>query len=530
MSTPIDTTHKKAWLAGGGIASLAAAVFLIRDGRMPGDNITIFEQSDIAGGSLDGGGEAEKGYVIRGGRMLNFTYYCTYQLLSSIPSLTSPGLSVHEEIVAFNQRVKTHANARLVDKYGKIIDVSKLGFDEQDRIDLVCLLAKPEQDLGGKRINEWFRPHFFTTNFWYMWCSMFAFEPWHSAMEFKRYVFRFIHELPRIQTLAGVDRTSYNQFDSIVRPLLSWLKDQGVHVVTGAQVTDLDFASANEGHTVQKISLSHQGQAKEIAVSPDDLVFVTNGSMTASSSLGSMYAAAVLDTSRRDGAWSLWEKIAVKSPDFGHPQIFNGRIGESKWISFTVTCKNSLFFTLMEAFSGNEAGTGALVTLKDSNWLLSIVLAYQPHFIGQPHGVTVFWGYGLFPDKTGDYVHKKMSECSGTEILIELLSHLHFRDYLPAMLANSICIPCIMPYITSEFLTRTQGDRPAVVPPGSVNFAFLGQFTEIPEDVVFTVEYSVRSAQIAVYTLLGIDKKIPPLYKGQHDIQVVYQAVKAMHH
>lgn len=396
MSIPIDTTHKKAWLAGGGIASLAAAVFLIRDGQMPGDNITIFEQSDIAGGSLDGGGESEQGYVIRGGRMLNFTYHCTYELLSSIPSLTSPGLSVHEEIVAFNTRVKTHANARLVDKYGKITDVSKLGFDEQDRIDLVCLLAKPEQELGGKRINEWFRPHFFTTNFWYMWCSMFAFEPWHSATEFKRYVFRFIHEFPRIQTLAGVDRTPYNQFDSIVRPLLSWLKDRGVHVVTEAQVTDLDFVSATRGHAVQKICYRRQGQPKEIAVGPDDLVFVTNGSMTASSSLGSMDAAPVLNTSRTDGAWSLWEKIAVKSPDFGHPQVFNRRIGESKWISFTVTCKSSLFFTLMEAFSGNEAGTGALVTLKDSNWLLSIVLAHQPHFIGQPHGVTAYWGYALF--------------------------------------------------------------------------------------------------------------------------------------
>ena len=48
----------------------------------------------------------------------------------------------------------------------------------------------------------------------------------------------------------------------------------------------------------------------------------------------------------------------------------------------------------MQRFSGNEAGTGGLVSFKDSNWLMSIVLAHQPHFANQPADVQVFRGYG----------------------------------------------------------------------------------------------------------------------------------------
>jgi oleate hydratase len=169
-----------------------------------------------------------------------------------------------------------------------------------------------------------------------------------------------------------------------------------------------------------------------------------------------------------------------------------------------------------------------LVTFKDSNWLMSIVVPYQPHFINQPPDVGVFCGYGLFPHKLGNFVQKKMSDCSGEEFLIELCSHLGFGAQLPRILASAICIPCMMPYITSQFLVRQAGDRPRVVPEGSINLAFIGQFCEIEEDVVFTVEYSVRSAQTAVYKLLKIDKEPPALYQGQRDLLVFIDAIETM--
>jgi oleate hydratase len=176
----------------------------------------------------------------------------------------------------------------------------------------------------------------------------------------------------------------------------------------------------------------------------------------------------------------------------------------------------------MEALSGNKAGTGGLVTFKDSNWLMSVVLYHQPHFVDQPAGVQVFWGYALHPDRIGNFVAKPMSDCSGAEILQELCGHLNFDR---TAVAAATCIPCRLPYITSMFMPRAPGDRPAPVPKSSKNLAFVSQFVEIPEDVVFTVEYSVRVAQMAVYQLLAIDREIPPILHHDRSIRVNYDAV-----
>jgi oleate hydratase len=519
--------HRKVYLIGGGIASLASAAYFIRDGHINPANITIFEELPIAGGSLDGSGSPEKGYVIRGGRMLNFSYLCTYDLFSFVPSLTDPAITVLDEIKAFNEKIKTHSNARVI-AGGQIMDVSSMGFSNQDRLDLMEMMAVSESHLGTKRINEWFEPDFFKTNFWFMWDTMFAFQPWHSAVEFKRYLHRFIHEFKRINTLAGVDRTPYNQFDSLAKPLIAWLTKQGVHFEMGVRVTALDFSQTGEKKTVEHIRLTRDRQEQSVVVRVNDMVLVTIGSMTADSSLGSMYTAPRLITDKRDGSWKLWESIAKESAEFGRPSVFANRVEESKWESFTVTCQGSEFFDLMEQFSGNTAGTGGLVTFKDSNWLMSIVLAFQPHFIGQPENVTVFWGYGLFPDQEGNFVKKKMADCSGAEIMKELLSHLKFDAVMDQLLKTSNCIPCMLPYITSQFLTRAPDDRPQVVPEIAENLAFIGQFAEVPDDVVFTVEYSVRTAQTAVYSLLALDKQPVPMYKGDHHIEVLFDAMKTM--
>lgn len=518
---------RKIYLVGGGIAALASAAYFIKDGHIPADHIHILEESVIAGGSMDSAGTPENGYVMRGGRMLNFSYLCTYDLLSFIPSLDNPDLTVYEEIKAFNEKIKTNAQARVVDG-GKITDVSSMGFSNTDRLNLIEIMAVSEDHLGTKRVDEWFEPGFFKTNFWYMWDTMFAFQPWHSAVEFKRYIHRFIHEFKRINTLAGVDRTPYNQFDAIIRPLLKWLKQQGVIFEMGIKVTELGFEQHDNKMAVKQISYTQHHKKNGITLTAGDLVLVTIGSMTADSSFGTMHSAPELITEKTDGAWTLWGNIATHSPEFGRPFVFDSRINESKWESFTVTCQGTAFFDLMEQFSGNKAGTGGLVTFKDSNWLMSIVLAHQPHFIGQPTDVTVFWGYGLFVDEVGNFVKKKMADCTGEEIMTELLSHLRFDADLKQLLKTANCIPCMLPYITSQFLTRAAGDRPLVVPEVSENLAFIGQFAEVPDDVVFTVEYSVRTAQMAVYELLKLENKPLPMYRGDHHIDVLLDALKAM--
>lgn len=518
----------KAYLAGSGIASLSAAAFLIREGGFSGGDIHIFEEQDKIGGSLDAAGTPEAGYTMRGGRMFETQFRCTYDLLSGIPSADNPQVSVTQDIFGAHEELGWDDVSRLVDEHGKIIDAHSMGFSERDRLELIKVLATPEALLDGKRITDCFSERFFTTSFWYMWCTTFAFEPWHSAIEFRRYLNRFVHLFPEFDTMSGIYRTRYNQYDSIVRPLLAWLREQGVTIHDGHQVTDLDFATG-AGFTVRGIRYIRDGREETIAVAPQDLVFVTNGSMTANSSLGSHTAAPVLDTSGSAGAWRLWQTLAAGRPEFGDPSVFAGHIADSAWESFTVTGKDPVFLDLMEEFSGRKTGRAGLMTFPQSNWLLTTVLLRQPVFRGQPEDVYVWWGYGLFPGKPGNHIGKTMYECTGREILAEVLAHLHIGEHRDRILDSSTVIPCVMPYITSQFLVRRKGDRPAVVPAGSTNLAFIGQYAEVPDDVVFTVEYSVRTAWTAVAELLHLGNKPPGVYKGQYDPRVLVRALETMH-
>jgi oleate hydratase len=513
----------KAWFIGGGVGSLAGAAFMIRDGGIPGKNITVLEELPVNGGSCDGGGDPDGGFVVRGGRMMNLpTYECTWALFKDIPSLTAPGMSVYEEILDFNERVKTRAKARLVNRQREKVDVETMGFSFRDRVELLRLTKASEEELGDTKITDWFSPDFFQTNFWYLWSTTFAFQPWHSALELKLYMDRFLHEFYRINTLEGVARTPLNQYESLVLPLQNWLEQRGVRFEYGCRVTDLDIAKEDGLNVVKGIVCERKsaGAAKRerITVGDGDLVFMQNGSMTECSSLGSMKRAPKMLGKDDGSCWGLWERIAEGRPEFGNPRNFDERISESVWESFTVTLKDNAFVDKMVEFSGNKPGTGALVTFKDSNWLMSVVLAYQPHFRKQPEGVKVFWGYGLFPDRVGNFVPKKMSDCTGEEILAEICGHLGFE---PTVFAEANCIPCMMPYITSMFLTRAKGDRPLPVPAGTKNLGFISQFVEVPKDVVFTVEFSVRAAQMAVYQILGIDKKIPEVSRYDRSLKIM---------
>jgi oleate hydratase len=166
-----------AYLVGGGIASLAAAAHLIHDANIPANQIHIIESGPLPGGSMDGAGNSERGYILRGGRMLNFSYLCTYDLLSKIPSLTHPSKTVKQEIDEFNAipANKTNAHARLVATGGngpEILDVSKMGLSVTERAELLKLASETEKQLGTKRIDECFDEGFFKTNFWFMWDTM----------------------------------------------------------------------------------------------------------------------------------------------------------------------------------------------------------------------------------------------------------------------------------------------------------------------------------------------------------------------
>ncbi|MFN9717670.1 MAG: oleate hydratase [Planctomycetota bacterium] len=518
---PDDNSHY--YLIGGGIASLAAAALLIRDGGIPGKNILIVEGANRPGGSLDGSGSAATGYVIRGGRMFEPHFGCTYDLFSSIPSLDNPAVSVTEEIHRFSRQVVTSSKCRLV-QHGRRIEAPLLQLSWRDQLDLMVLTLKTERSCGAARIEDYFSSHFFKTNFWIMWSTMFAFQEWHSLAEMRRYLRRFIHLLPGFNRLEGIMRTVFNQYDSLILPLTAWLREQGVELKINSTVTAVDFEHQPTVSLIRRIHFSNGEGRSTIDVSDSDRVFITLGSMTDQSLLGTREQPLASQTARVD-SWGLWKAIARESETFGRPERFCGQEHLTNWMSFTVTLRTPAFFDFMKKFTGNAHGTGGLVTFRDSSWRLSVVLAHQPHFRNQPKETFVFWGYGLYSDRPGDRIRKTMTECSASEILEELAFHLQLESKGADFFRDAICIPCYMPYITSEFMPRQQGDRPLVVPDRAGNFAFLGQYCELSEDTVFTVEYSVRTAQQAVYCLLKLNKKETPLYHGVRNPLVISRAL-----
>jgi len=511
-------------LVGGGIAALAAADYLVRDGHVAGSRVRILEEQAL-GGSLDAAGSAEQGFSMRGTRMYGAAYELMYELLSRIPSLDDPEKSVTHDTLEFWGQSPWHDKARIVER-GQIVDAARFGLGNQDRADLIGFMLRGEEALGARRIDECFDSHFFATRFWILWRSMFGFETWHSAVELRRYLLRFLRLFPDLPTLTMIQSTRYNGRDSIVRPVVRWLERQGVRFDVGVQVTDLDFEAVDgQRQAVRRIRAARDGAPADIEVGEGDLVIVTLGSMTADSTVGTMESPPP-PVRRRSGAWALWERLAARDPAFGRPAAFCGDVERTTWVTFTVTHSDDRFARRMERFSGSPAGQGGLVTLADSNWGITLHLFHPPAYAGQPPGTQVWWGYGLFADRPGDFVDKTMPECTGAEILTEVLSHLGWREELPALFEGARCIPCLLPHATSQFMPRAHGDRPPVVPPGTVNLAFVGQYVEIPDNVVFTVEYSIHSAALAVATLLGAPQRVPAAYRGLDHPNALIAAIR----
>lgn len=534
---PEGVDGKSAYLVGAGLASLAAACFLIRDGQMKGQRIHILEELNIAGGALDGSEEENKGFVIRGGREMEDHFECLWDLFHSIPSLEVEDASVLDEFYWLNKKDPNYSLMRATMNQGQDAHTDgKFGLSEKASMEIVKLFLTRDEDLYDLKITDVFTQEFFDSNFWLYWRTMFAFEDWHSALEMKLYIQRFIHHIGGLPDFSALKFTKYNQFESLVQPMLKYLEAHDVHFVYDTRVTNVVFEQRGDRKVAAKIECVRGGQPETIDLTEDDLVFVTNGSCTENATLGDHHHAAELNTQPGGGGcWELWRNIAAQDPSFGRPEKFCMNIDATKWESATITTLDDRIPPYIEKicqrdpFSGKVV-TGGIVSVKDSSWMLSWTLNRQPHFKNQPKDQLVVWFYALFTEVPGDYIKKPMQDCTGEEITAEWLYHMGVPvEDIPELAANSAnCIPCMMPYITAFFMPRTAGDRPKVVPEQCVNFAFIGQFADTVRDTVFTTEYSVRTAMEAVYTLLNVDRGVPEVFASEYDIRTLLDSTSKM--
>jgi oleate hydratase len=532
---PADADKKSAYLIGSGLASLAAACFLIRDGRVTGNRIHILEELNISGGACDGIQDHQKGFVIRGGREMENHFECLWDLFRSIPSLEIEDASVLDEYYWLNKKDPNYSLMRATVNRGEDAHTDgKFTLSDKASMEIVKLFMTLDADLYDKKISQVFTEEFFASNFWLYWRTMFAFEEWHSALEMKLYIQRFIHHIGGLPDFSALKFTKYNQYESLVLPMLKYLEKHGVEFRYNTRVTNVIFENSGGKKNAKKILCLHDGKEETVNLSGDDLVFITNGSCTENSSLGDNDHPPVLNNTI-GGCWELWRNIAKQDPAFGHPDKFCSDIKATNWESATITTLDNRIPPYIEKickrdpFSGKVV-TGGIITVKDSKWLMSYTLNRQPHFKEQPKDQLVVWVYGLFTDVPGDYIKKPMRECTGIEITEEWLYHMGVPEgEIHDMALNSASsIPCMMPYITAFFMPRTRGDRPKVVPEGALNFAFIGQFADTARDTVFTTEYSVRTAMEAVYTLLDIDRGVPEVFGSCYDIRVLLGSTSRM--
>ena len=534
----VGISKRHAYIIGSGIGGLSAAFFLIRDGHMPAANITILESQKIAGGALDGAGTAEKGYIVRGGREMEMTYQNFWDVFSEIPALELPApFTVLDEFRIVNDADKNWSKARLLEKQGQIKDFSTMGLSKLQQLELMRLFLARKEDLDDMTVEQWFSEGFLKTNFYMFWRTMFAFQNWHSVLEMKLYMHRFLHLMDGLNDMTALVFPKYNQYDSFIRPLTAWLKDQGVNIQYDAIVSNLDMDISGETRTTTAIQCHTNKGDKKIKILARDLVFVTIGSIVEDTAYGDGDTVPQLRVNEPDpqvgSSWQLWQELAKKSPAFGRPEKFSSNVPASTWESATLTCKPSPLTQKLAALCVNDpysgkTATGGIITFTDSAWLMSFTMNRQPHFPDQPDDVLVPWVFALLMDKPGDYVKKPMPQCTGKEILTELCYHLGLIDQVDEVIAATKVRTALMPYITAQFMPRAKGDRPWAVPQGCTNMACLGQFVETHNDVVFTLESSVRTARIGVYSLLGIKKQVPDIYPGQYDIRRLLRATRTL--
>lgn len=532
---PQGVEDKTAWFVGAGLASLSGAAFLIRDGQLSGDKITVFERLKLPGGALDGIKEPKKGFVIRGGREMENHFECLWDLFRSVPSMEIDGASVLDEFYWLNKDDPNSSLQRATENRGQDAHTDGLfTLSSKAQKDMIKVFLATPEEMANKRIDEVFGEDFLASNFWMYWRTMFAFEEWHSALEMKLYLHRFIHHIGGLPDFSALKFTKYNQYESLVLPLYRWLLDQGVNFRFDTEITDIDFHLTKDRKQATKLHFVADGSEGTVELGENDLVFTTIGSLTENSDDGDHHTPAKL----LDGpapAWDLWRRIAAKDPSFGHPDVFGGHIEQTKWESATVTTLDERIpgyiqkICKRDPFSGKVV-TGGIVTVRDSSWLMSWTVNRQPHFKQQPKDQIVVWIYSLFVDVPGDYVKKPMSECTGEEITQEWLYHMGVPETeIAELAANSAkCVPVMMPYVTAFFMPRQAGDRPDVVPAGSVNFAFIGQFAESTRDCIFTTEYSVRTAMEAAYQLLGIERGVPEVFNSTYDVRKLLAATSRL--
>ena len=383
---------------------------------MKGEHIHIFEKDPVSGGACDGR-KYDVGYMMRGGREMDNHFEVMWDLLRSIPSIETEGASVLDEYYWLNKEDPNFSLCRATEKQGQDAHTDgKFAISDKGAMEIMHLFFTPDEQLYDKRITDVFDDEVFSSNFWMYWRTMFAFENWHSALEMKLYLKRYIHHIGGLPDFKALRFTKYNQYESMILPMVKYLESHNVRIHYGVQVTNVEFDCSDPAHKLAKrIDVIENNAPGAIDLTENDLVFITNGCCTATSCYGAQtHAPDLSDIHNGCGeSWDMWQAIARQAQhgEYGNPDAFCSDVEATNWMSATVaTADEEIIRHIMNICKrdprAGKVTTGGIGTVKDSteNWYLSWTINRQPQFKSQDKNTVLVWVYGLHTDREGIFV------------------------------------------------------------------------------------------------------------------------------
>ncbi|KAI3059583.1 hypothetical protein CBS147353_10521 [Aspergillus niger] len=478
------------------MASLASAVHLIQEANIPASQVHVVESRTSARDGLPTTGNATTGYDYRAACLPIFCDGCTEDLLSIIPSTSGPGKTLLDDLICTPREI---APTHILIKRGhkeQVCNARGVRMGWKLRIKLALFLRHSEEALGRKTIRDCLDNEFFKSAFWAVWAS--------TAVEFRRCLRNFFHEILQSSTdPVALNRCTYNAHEDIILPMTRFLESQGADLKFNSKTTMITMGNDTGCQRVSTLQIYQEGIERTVTIGPHDVVIATLGSAISGSSNGTstdpppqelLPAEDYLDEN-----WSFWLGLF---PNLGDPYSFCTRVTESRVECFTITSRQCDFFAKL---TQENPETIASIVLPGSEWSLSLFRPQSKTTSGSSGDEQIIWGHASSPGCQGNYVKKPMLECGGMDILAELLQHFH--TYSEVNLSNFTLIPRVAPRLAAPLLARNYKDRPRVVGTGAENLAVVGQFVEIADETAATMDYSVRSAQLAVYRLMKLGKE-----------------------
>lgn len=481
--------YKHAYITGGGLSALASAFYLVRDCGLLPQNVHIFTSSARSHG------DAFMGYICRRGKVINENNSMNlFELLSEISSLDIPDLTVCDEILNIYRANPISRPVSFIDSDKNVLDLSDIRLSRSMRKALLSLMQIKKEKLRLLRIDD-VLPYGFTDSHFYRLLSVsYGFDETSSAYEFVQ----CIKHLD--STFTGTLPDVFDRSEEITAPLASHLLKMGVDIREGAFVSDIDF----EDGKASAIHFTDKGVRKTFYLNDGDICILPTDEMADCEALGSFNESAPKVFA---SPYGLWEKLSRKNPVFKDPSEFFDNNGNNMSEEFTITLSNRLLPELIDKVTCGALGHNGVIVLDNSNWKMTICAVPSTHFKDMSDDTSVIWGTASSFNKKGESTDKIMTDCSGAEILYELISCLNLADAWDDILETVInVIPCHRQY--GRAYLAPVPSKLEIIPTGIENFAVSGDFSDDDTADVFSAEYNVVTARRAVYRLMNSKKAV----------------------